>query len=156
MYRSESWINVPAAKEENGITQIGTLDVSLRADPADEAGRVIGARGNIPANTLLTIPGLKFNRDKVYAKAKQDFEGGMDPRIHIVTESEVEKYRGIMREQLSRVSRTKLQSWIDESNIKGNEDYALLMGETISFSDESISLENGRKIGDFADDIELK
>jgi hypothetical protein len=30
------------------------------------------------------------------------------------------------------------------------------MGETVSFSDEVVSLENGRKIGDFADDIELK
>jgi hypothetical protein len=44
VFRSESWINVPASKTENGITQIGTVDITLRADPADEAGKVIGIR----------------------------------------------------------------------------------------------------------------
>lgn len=44
VFRSESWISVPASKTENGITQIGTVDITLRADPADEAGKVIGVR----------------------------------------------------------------------------------------------------------------
>ena len=63
-------MNIPGAKQDNGITQIGTVEADLIADPSDEAGKIIGSRGNIPIDTLLSIPGLKFNRDKVYAKAK--------------------------------------------------------------------------------------
>lgn len=73
VFRTDGWVNIPASKTDNGITQIGTIDATLRADVADEGGKIIGARGNIVQNTLLTIPGLKFNRDKVYAKAKENF-----------------------------------------------------------------------------------
>lgn len=118
VFRTDAWINVPKSKTENGITQIGTAEALLRADTSDEAGKIIGSRGNIALDTLLSIPGLKFNRDKVYAKAKEAFNGGTDPKIHVVTDAEVQKFKGIMHEQMSRVARTKLQTWIDESNAK--------------------------------------
>lgn len=156
VFRSESWINIPASKTENGITQIGTVDITLRADQVDEAGKIIGERWNIAIDTILSIPGLKFNRDKVYAKAKEQFQWGSNPKIHVVTEAEVEKFKWIIREQLSRVARTKLQTWIDESNATWGEQYALLMGDAVTFSDETIVLDGGRKIGDLADDVELK
>ena len=56
---------------------------------------------------------MKFNRDKVYAKAKEDFTGGSDPRVHIVTDDEVKKFKGILHEQLLRVARTELQAKLD-------------------------------------------
>ena len=34
----------------------------------------MGIRGNISEGTLLDIPGLRFNRDKIYAKAIKNFE----------------------------------------------------------------------------------
>ena len=156
VFRTDSWVNVPKSRTENGITQIGTVDVLLRADPSDESGKVIWSRGNVPIDTIFSIPGLKFNRDKVYAKAKEAFNGGTDPKIHVVTEAEVQKFKGIMHEQLSRVARTKLQTWIDESNTKWGEQYALLMGDTVTLSGELIDIQWGKKIGDLADDIELK
>lgn len=73
VFRTSSWVNVPGAHSVNGITEIGMVEVMLQADPSDEAGKMIGARGNIPTDTYLSIPGLKFNRDKVYAKAKENF-----------------------------------------------------------------------------------
>jgi hypothetical protein len=73
VYRSEAWINVPPARRLNGVTEIGSSDVYIKADQTDEAGKTIGARGNIVTGIYLSIPGLKFNRDKVYAKAKENF-----------------------------------------------------------------------------------
>ncbi len=156
VFRSESWINVPWAKEENGITQIGTVDVSLMADISDEAGRIIGSRGNIPTGTLLSIPGLKFNRDKVYAKSDSPFLGWMDPKIHVITKWEVDAFQKIVHEQLSRMARGKLQTSIEESNRQSGEEYALLMGESVKFDNETIVIDSGKKIGDFSDDVELK
>lgn len=156
VFRSDTWVNVPASKTENGITQIGTADVLLRADPIDEAGKIIGLRWNIPKDAILSIPGLKFNRDKVYAKAKSDFAGGTDPKIHVITEAEIQKFNGIIHEQLSKVARTKLQTWVDESNQKSNENYALLMGDAVKFSEEKVEINGGKKIGDLTDEVELR
>ncbi len=156
VFRSDDWVSIPAAKTDNGITQIGTVDVSLHADLADQGGKITGIRGNIPVNTLLSIPGLKFNRDKVYGKAKIDFTGWMDPKIHIITDVEVKKLKWILHEQLARIARSRLQTWIEESNTKWAEEYALLMGDAVTLGDESIIIDKGKKIGDLTNDIDLK
>jgi hypothetical protein len=75
VYKTEEWINVPAARESNGVTEIGAVEVYVKAEALDEGGRIVGSRGNIPTGTYLSIPGLKFNREKVYAKTKENFIG---------------------------------------------------------------------------------
>jgi hypothetical protein len=49
VFRTQNWVNVPPSRTINGITEIGRVEVSVIADPSDEAGRVIGERGNIKA-----------------------------------------------------------------------------------------------------------
>jgi hypothetical protein len=44
VYKSSSWVNVPGARIVNGITEIGSTEVSVVADPIDVSGRVVGAR----------------------------------------------------------------------------------------------------------------
>ena len=156
VFRTDGWVNIPASKTDNGITQIGTVDATIRADLSDEAGKVIGARGNILANTLLTIPGLKFNRDKVYAKAKENFDGWTDPKIHIITDDELKKLKGILHEKLATTARAKLQSWIDESNTKSGNDYAMMIGSTVSLAGEVINIDGNKKVGDLTNDVDLK
>lgn len=155
VFRSESWVNIPAAKTVNGIMEIGTVEVSLKADGLDEAGKIIWIRWNIPSTTYLSIPGLKFNRDKVYAKAKESFIGGADPKIHIVTDPELTRLRGILHEQMVRMSRDTLQSKLDESNKEYGENFALLMASTVTLTGETITITSGQKIGDLANEIEL-
>lgn len=49
VFRSQNWVNVPPSQTINGITEIGKAEVPVIADPNDEAGKVIGLRGNIKA-----------------------------------------------------------------------------------------------------------
>lgn len=156
VYRSDSWANIPPARTLNGITEIGSAEVSLKADQADEAGRIIGARWNIASDTYLSIPGLKFNRDKVYAKAKENFVWWTDSSVHIVTEQEFEKSKAILREHLERAARNQVQFWLDEENKNKSQDYSLLMAESISLTGETIAISSWQKIGDAANEIELK
>jgi len=156
VFRTRNWVNVPPSRTINDITEIGRVEVSVTADPNDEAGKVIWIRGNIKAGTDLTIPWLKFNRDKVYAKTKEDFTGGQDPKVHIVTEVEVKKFEWILREQLLRIARDELQKKLDDNKKTSGEDYALLMGEGIVFTGETITLVSGQKYGDIANDIMLR
>ena len=44
VYRSDTWVNVPPARKSNDITEIGSVEVLLKADPNDEAGKMIGER----------------------------------------------------------------------------------------------------------------
>ena len=156
VYRSDSWVNVPAARKVNGVTEIGSADVYLKADLNDEAWMQIGVRGNIVTWTYLSIPGLKFNRDKVYAKAKENFIGGTNSSLRIVTEPEISKSKAILKEQLKRIARTQFQSWLDNENRNNAEDYSLLMGEAITLSGEVLQIASGQKIGDPASEVELK
>ncbi len=156
VFKTESWVNVPPARKVNDLTEIGSVEVLLRADTNDEAGKMIGVRWNIPTGTYLSIPGLKFNREKVYAKAKESFVWGEDARIHVVTEWEFEKFKWIMREQLGRMARTSLQDWLDKSNKDERENFSLLMGDAVSLTGELIEISSGQKIGDFGNEIELK
>ena len=156
VYRTSDWVNIPPARGLNGITEIGTMEVYMKADQYDEAGKIIGIRWNIPTTTYLSIPGLKFNRDKVYAKAKENFVWGTDSRVKILTEPEITRSKSLLREQLGRIARTDLQSWLDTENKNNGEDYSLLMGEAITLSGEVLDIASGQKIGDRADEIELR
>jgi hypothetical protein len=156
VFRTRDWINVPASKTLNGITEIGSVEAVLIADGNDEAGKVIGQRGNIPNGTDLTIPGLKFNRDKVYAKAKEVFHGGADPKVHVVAEPEVKKFEGIVREQLYNKARERIQQYLDENKKSSGEDYALLMGDGVTFDNENVGISSGQKYGDTANTVSIK
>lgn len=66
------------------------------------------------------------------------------------------KSKAILKEQLKRLARTQFQSWLDGENKNNNEDYSLLMGEAITLTGETLSISSGQKIGDPAEEIEIK
>ena len=135
---------------------MGTLDLEIVADVRDDAGQAIWQKWNILSGVDFTIPGLKFNRDKIYAKSKTDFKGGEDPRIHIVTETEVKKFTGILTEQLRRIARNTLQKNLDDKKQSSGDDYALFSGDGVSFSWEIYEIVSGQKYGELAEDIDMR
>lgn len=135
---------------------MGVLEIAVTADINDEAGKLIGSRGNIPAGTDLSIPGLKFNRDKVYAKAKDNFTGGVDPSVHILTEEELQGFRNTIKEKLQKDSREALDVKLASDKATTGEDYAMMIVDMISFTDPEFEIISGQKVGDVAEEIELK
>lgn len=102
VFRTENWVNIPPSRSLNGITEIGTIEIPVIADINDESGKLIGERGNIRAGTNMIIPGLKFNRDKIYAKAKNDFTGGSNPINRILTKDELASFEASLAEKLKK------------------------------------------------------
>ncbi len=102
VFRTKDWVRVPATRSLNGITEMGVVEAEVVADVNDESGKLIGQRGNIAAGTNLIIPGLKFNRDKVYAKAKDNFSGGEKPSVHVLTEDELKSFQNTLSEKLQK------------------------------------------------------
>jgi hypothetical protein len=156
VFRSINWINVPPARSINGITEMGSIDVEVMAAVRDDAGGIIGEKWNIAQGVDFTIPGLKFNRDKIYAKSKTDFSGWEAPRIHIVAEDEIKKITGLLKEQLHRVARNSLQKNLDEKKESSGDDFALFIGDWVSFTGETYDIISWQKYGDFAEEIEMR
>ncbi len=74
VYRSSDWIRIPAASTGTGGELLpGETSIRVVADIYDQDGEVTGVRGNIESGELLTIPGLQFNRDKIYARTVESF-----------------------------------------------------------------------------------
>jgi hypothetical protein len=156
LFRAQDRVVIPPAQTINGITEYGRVDVQVQADILDVSGKIMGNRGNIKRNTTLTIPWLKFNRDKVYATAKEDFVWWADPRLHVVSDAEVQRFSAILHEKLMSLARTKLQDHLDQVKKDSWEDYALLMGDGVSFSWETLQILSWQKVWDIADEITLK
>ncbi len=155
VFRSLDWVKIPKSKSLNGFTEMGTTDVEVVADDYDAADRIIWERGNILAGTDLTIPGLKFNRDKVYAKAKGDFSGGQNPTRHQVTEKEVKWFEWVLTEQVKKIWIDMVQEKIQNNAPEIGGDY-MLFSDGVSFSGTTFEIVSGHKYWDFADEIELK
>ncbi|MDD2486962.1 MAG: hypothetical protein PHS92_01165 [Candidatus Gracilibacteria bacterium] len=148
VFRSTEWIKVPGS---------GKVDVIVSADMYDIKGNLTGKRGNIGSGVILTIPGLKFNRDKIYAKSKQEFTGGLDPKIHILTQEELDKFQKILEEKLKSKSLDALKEKIKNSNLENHENYQILpINDIIFYKTGEITALNNAKIGDKIEEITLK
>jgi hypothetical protein len=156
VFKSINWINVPPARSINWITEMGSVDVDVMAAVRDDAWWIIWEKWNISSGVDFTIPWLKFNRDKIYAKSKTDFSGWEAPRIHIVAEEEIKKITGLLKEQLHRVARNSLQKTLDEKKELSGDDFVLFIGDWVSFSGETFDIISGQKYGDFAEEVELR
>lgn len=156
VFRTTGWAKIPASRSLNGITEMGILEIEVEADIKDESGKLTGARGNIAAGTDLSIPGLKFNRDKVYAKAKDNFFGGADPSVHVLTADELENFKKTISEKLQKDGKEALEQKLISDKATTGEDFAMLVVDVIRFSPIEYEIISGQKIGDSTEEIELK
>ena len=157
VFRSSDWIRVPASRTGSGEVVIGKTEATLVADVYDTNNEIIGQRGNIKADKILTIPGLKFNRDKIYAKTKQDFTGGIDPKVHVLTDEELEKFRGVMIEKLKNKTKELVKEKITSINQNNGTYYASLpIDDVYAFSSGALTVLKDAKVGDKIDEVSLR
>jgi hypothetical protein len=156
IFKTNEWIRIPPTRTLSGITIMGKTTATLTADTYDIKGNITGIRGNIPAWTTLTIPWLKFNRDKVYAKSTDIFMGWINPKIHILTEKEITGFKNILIEKLKNKALETLKDSIKKSNAENGENYAILpINENIIYTIGDIFLWWGLKIGDKRDEVTI-
>ena len=152
VFRSSDWIRIPPTRNAT----IGQTEVTLIADVYDTNNNIIGERGNITTNTILTIPWLKFNRDKIYAKTLSNFTGGLNPKVHILTPDELGKFQGILLEKLKDRAKDQLKENITTNNQNNGTDYDILPVDNIlMYSSGAITVMNWVKIGDKTDEVTL-
>lgn len=157
LFRSQEWIKVPPTTTAGEEVSIGKVKTILIADGYDTAGELIGEKGNIVEGTILDIPGLKFNRDKIYAKALTNFVGGQNPTLKIVTQDELTRSQAIMADKVRRHALEELKADIAKKNaVSGKNLEVLDVPETIKYGEPKIEILDGVKVGDRRSEIHMK
>ncbi len=141
VFKTDDWLKIPPTKVSSGVTVMGRVTTTLIADAYDTNGGIIGVRGNIPEGATLTIPGLKFNRDKIYARTIAPFIGGINPKIHVLTNKEVASFKEILIEKLKSKALETLKLNIKKNNTENGENYDILpINENIIYTLGDINL----------------
>lgn len=156
VFKTDDWLKIPPTKVSSGVTVMGKVTTTLIADAYDTNGGIIGVRGNIPEGATLTIPGLKFNRDKIYARTISPFIGGINPKIHVLTDKEVASFKEILIEKLKSKALETLKLNIKKNNTENGENYDILpINENIIYTLGDINLMKWAKIGDKNEEVTL-
>lgn len=120
VFETSDWVKIPGKRVTgSGETLFGTGKVEIVAKIQDIKGQFIGSKGNIKGGTF-TLPGLKFNQDKIYAKLDGETTGGKDDIKYLVGEKDLENAKLVLEEMLRKDVMQKLKEKIDnESKLSG-------------------------------------
>lgn len=137
---------MPAAKDSTP----GVFTVTVTADALSSAGPV-GAKANIPANTVLTFPGLAPDiHEGIIVKSIEDFKGGEDTFFPLLTEAEKKRLEGLFREYYVAEAQDSI-----EKNFSQNADFLPVpLPEAIIPFD--IEVQSDQVVGSTAPEITFK
>ncbi len=158
VFRYNEWLNIPASsKTASWEIKIWKKTITIIADMYDSAWNIIWSKWNIEKNTILTIPWLKFNRDKIYAKAITSFTWWLDPKEHVLTKEELNKFNQIAIEKIKSKALELLKEKIKNNNIDSWSNFNILpINDIIKYSSWFTEIIWNIKIWDKIDTIKIK
>ncbi|MDP3975626.1 MAG: hypothetical protein Q8P95_01795, partial [bacterium] len=128
VFRTDEQVVVPAARfevlrDEQGVARSkkapGTLVVSVVADEFDAFGNIIGARGNLIADTKFILPALsKFNQGLIFASNERACRGGVTASYQKVMAEDVAAAQKKIREELETAALQYLADYVEGENVK--------------------------------------
>ena len=87
--------------------------VSGKSDLVDVTSSTIGADGNIPSNTSLTVG--NFSESQVVAKSEGNFSGGTSKEVTVVTDSDQKKLLAQLASTLRKKAQEEIQGKLADS-----------------------------------------
>ena len=103
------------------------------------------------------MPGLKFNRDKIYAKVTKNFTGGQNPTLKVLTEPEQARFTSLLADKLRSTALTELNSLMALRSSTTSKDIRILeITDNLKYSDPKIELLEGAKVGDRRSEVKLR
>ena len=103
------------------------------------------------------MPGLKFNRDKIYAKVAKNFTGGQNPTLKVLTEAEQARFNSLLADKLRSAALTELNSLMALRSSTMSKDIRILeITDNLVYSEPKIELLEGAKIGDRRSEVKLR
>lgn len=158
VYRSKDWLKVPPSrKSADWQLQIGNMDATLIADLNDNSGKIMWKRWNIGTWVILTIPWLKFNRDKIYAKTKEIFKWWNEPKDHVLTKDEYDKFISLFNEKIRTKALNELKEKINNMNIAWSSNFKIIpINNILNYNIGEIKSQKWIKIWDKTETVTLE
>lgn len=117
VFETQDWVKIPW-RTINGSweTVLWTTTSKIIAKVYDVNWDFIWTKWNLNTEKLFTIPGLKFNQDKIYAKLVWETTWWQDNIVYIVWENDLENSKKILEEMLRKEAINTLKKKIEEDN----------------------------------------
>jgi len=158
IFETTDWVKIPGKTlNSSWETLFWTASVNIIARIYDINGNFIWTKWNLKEG-IFTIPGLKFNQDKIYAKLEWETTGGKDNIKYIVWENDEKNAKEIFEEMLKTESLKQLKKQIEEDNKISWIKYEILpIKDVLSYKNLEIkSIPEVINIWDKIDKFELK
>lgn len=157
IFVADSEINIPAAtKSWTWLLIPWTVNINVTSKIHDDEWKIAWIRANIDSWVNLTLPGLKVNKDKIYAKSVSQIKWWSEKYIKQLTQSDIDNAKIILESTLKQQSLNELKQQIEENNQNNNITYELLwIDGVLKYSDFSIQWDEKLKIWDKIENFEL-
>lgn len=148
IFRIPDAVSVPAK---------GTVTARVIADPLDDKGQVIGAHGNLPANTHFTLPALKGTyKDLLFGDNPQPFTGGTTEAIKTLTDQDIAQAKVDIINDINKIALQKLQERVDQENsTKGSTLVLVKEPKVVKIVTESNDVRDGSKPNDIRENFQM-
>lgn len=116
LFETDDWVKIPP-KAYNSSWELISWNVkaNITAKILDQNWGFIWKKWNI-SDVTFTIPGLKFNQDKIYAKLEWQATWWDDNISYIITENDLVKSKSILEEMLRKDALSKIKAQIEQEN----------------------------------------
>ncbi|MDP2090629.1 MAG: hypothetical protein Q8K30_03435 [Candidatus Gracilibacteria bacterium] len=157
LFTTDSDVSIPEAKitATGGIIP-GKVDINITSQIKDSKGKIVGSNANIGAGVHLKLPGLKENKDKIYAKTIQEIKGGDDNVQKILSKEDINNAKKILEGKLKQLALNEIKIEIQNKNITNNITHEILgIDDMLIYSDFKVMGEDKLKEGTILDNFEL-
>jgi len=138
IFETDWWVKIPWTYYSSGQLVPWEVKADVIAKIYDTQWEFIWKRWNIKSWTL-TLPWLKFNQDKIYAKLNKPATWWNDNLSYLVSTEDINNAKKFFEEQLKKEALDKLKQKIADENALNNIKYEILwVNDIISYSDLKI------------------
>lgn len=157
IYTANSDINIPKATKSSKWDIIPwSVIINITSKNHDNKWNISWDRANIWSWVLLSIPWLKTDRDKIYAKTLTDITWWNKDYVRILSQEDIDNAKEILEWKLKQLALNELKKQIKEDNHNNNVTYEILwVDDILKYSDLSITWEEKLKIWEKIDNFEL-
>lgn len=154
VYETTDWIKIPGATvDEKWKTTFWKVTTNVQAQTFDSKWVFSGTRANLK-EWILTIPWLKFNQDKVYAKITKPMSWWEDQLVSMIDEKDIENAKNMFEERIKDFSLNELKDEIVNKNAQSGIKYEILaIDNIIEYNNLNISnveeITPGEKVDNF-------
>lgn len=133
--------------------QIDTYAISRNHD---SSWKISGSKANIKIWTKLELPGLKNDKDKLYAIASSDFKWANDNYTKVLTKEDIENAKILLKWKIENEALKQIKEDILENNKSNNVEFEILwINNIIKYSEFEVFWLENLKIWEEIEKFEL-